>query len=119
MVGKQGELLPPTPSSYSFSTDLAIGKPSPSSYTFRDKIFEQAMSLVNDDKNSTSNMLLANDTYTLLEILGIYFKYIEDMKCRINNNSIKLSLASTNRLKILKYFNIHNEYMKSPLKMNN
>ena len=46
------------------------------------------------------------------------FKDIEDMEYRVNNKRITLNIAATNRLKLLKYFNIHNERMKTPLKMN-
>ena len=45
-------------------------------------------------------------------------KYIEILKCRVNNKCVTLSMADTNRLKILNYFNIHNKRMKTPLKIN-
>ena len=76
------------------------------------------MSLVDDDKNSTSNMLQANCIYILLDMLSMPFKNTEDMEYGVNNKRIALNMAASNRLKILKYFNIHNERMKTPLKMN-
>ena len=76
------------------------------------------MLLLIDDKNSTSNMLQVNVIHTLLGILGMSFKHIEVIKCRVNNKRIILSMSATNRLKILKSFNTHSEHMKKPLEIN-
>ena len=55
MVGKQGK-LPPTPPFSSFLTGSTHVKPDASSFAFRDKLFMNAIILVNDDDaNSISN----------------------------------------------------------------
>ena len=69
MVGKQGELPPPpAPPSSSVLAGLTPVKLDSSIFTFRDKIFTHEMSLVDDDKNSPSNILQANITHALLKI---------------------------------------------------
>ena len=109
MVWKQDEPLPPTPST--------ISKPNPSAFLFRDKVFQNTVSLIDDDSNSTQNMLLANEIHTILDVLIIPFKDIEGMDFRVNNKCIQLSIDSTNRIKLSQYFHMHNERMKVPLNM--
>ena len=76
------------------------------------------MSLIDDDINSIRDMLQANGIYTLLDTLSMSFKDIYDIECVVNNKRITLNIAATNRLDILKSFSIHNESIKTPLRMN-
>ena len=76
------------------------------------------MSLIDDDKNSTSNILQANGVYILFGTLNIFFKDVNAIKYRVNNKRLTLNKTATNRLKILKSFSIQNELMKTPIKMN-
>ena len=77
-----------------------------------------AMSLNDDESNGIRGMLQANGVYTLLDILSISFKYIENIECKVNNKRQTLNVAATNRLIILKSFSIHKERMKTPIRMN-
>ena len=49
-------------------------------------------------------MLTDNGINTILDFLSVSFKNIEDIEDRVNKKRIKLSLANTNRLKVLKPF---------------
>ena len=88
MVGKQENPLPVTPS--------ILGKPN---FTFRDETFQHAASLIDDEINTTYNMLIENGIHTILDILNMSFKYLKNIEGRIDRRRIKLSLANTNRLK--------------------
>ena len=46
------------------------------------------------------------------------FKDIENIECRVNNKLQTFNIAVTNRLKILKFFSIHNERIKIHIIMN-
>ena len=63
-------------------------------------------------------MLQTNGISTLLDTLSISFKYIEDIKYRVNNKRKNINVAATNRLIISKSFSIHNEHIKITLKTN-
>ena len=73
MVGNQDKSLLPTPST--------IVKPNPPVFSFRDKVFQYAVSIIGDGLNSTQNILLANSIHTVLDILNMLFKYIESIEC--------------------------------------
>ena len=77
MVQKQ-EALSPAPSI--FLSGATPTKPDTSIFSFRDKVFMHTMSLIDDDSNGIRDMLQANGIYTLLEILSIPFKDIEDIE---------------------------------------
>ena len=104
MVGKQENPLQDITS--------ILSKPN---FTLRDKVFQHIVSLIDNETNSTYNMLMENGIHTILDILSISFKNIEYIEGRIDKRRTKLSLANTNRLKLLKYFHIHNERIKTPL----
>ena len=53
-------------------------------------------------------MLMDNGINTILDFLCISFKNIEDIEVRVDKKHIKLSLANTNRLKVLTSFHIYN-----------
>ena len=88
------------------------------SFNIRDKAFQHAISLIDDEKNSTYNMLTENGINTILDFLSMSFKHIEDIEVRVDKKYIQLSLANTNRLKVLKSFHIYNAQKRSPLNMN-
>ena len=73
----------------------------------KDKLFQHAISLIDDETNSAYNMLTDNGINTILDFLIMIFKIIEDIEVRVDKRRIKLSLANTNRLKILIYFHIY------------
>ena len=107
MVRKQEESLPAKP--------FILGKPN---FSFRDKVFQHAVSLLNDATNSTYNMIIENGIYTILDILILSFKDIEDIECRIDNKRVKLSMTDNNRLKLLKSCHMHNKRTGVPLNIN-
>ena len=84
----------------------------------RDKVFQYAISLIDDETNSTYNMLTDNGSYTILDFLSMSFKNVEDIEVRVDKRCIKLSLANTNRLKVLKSFRIYNAQKRSTLNVN-
>ena len=98
MVEKQKDPLPATTS--------ILGKPN---FTLRDKVFQHSLSLIDDVINSTCNILVENGIHTIFNILNISFKDIENIKDIIDKKRIQLSLANTNRLKVLKSFHMHND----------
>ena len=63
-------------------------------------------------------MLTDNDINTILDFLSMSFKNIEDIEGRVDKKHIKLSLANTNILKVLKSFHIYNEQKGSPSNVN-
>ena len=75
-----------------------------------------AMSLIDNDSNGIRDILQANGIYTLLDIMNISFKHIEDIECRFNNTRQTLNIAATSRLNMLKSFSIHKERIKRPLR---
>ena len=87
MVRKQEEPLPATIS--------IIGK---FNFTFRDKVFPHAVVLVEDESNSTYNILLINGICAVLDIMSISFKDLEYIEYRFSNKRVKLSMDNTNRL---------------------
>ena len=90
MVGKQDSPL----------KDIT-SKPTKPSFNIRDKVFQHAISLIDDETNSTDNILIESDTNTILDILSMPFKNIEDIKGRVDKRHTKLSLTNINRLKVL------------------
>ena len=103
MVGKQEDILQ--------DTAFMLGKPK---FTLRDKLFQHKVSLIDDETNSAYNMLTENDINTILDVLSMSFKNIEDIEGRIDKRRTKMSLANTNRLKVLKSFHIHNGRIGTP-----
>ena len=93
-------------------------RPTKPSFNIRDKVFQHAISLIDDETNSTYNMLTDNGINTILDFLSMSFKNIEDIEDRVDKKRIKLSLANTNRLKVLKSFHIYNAQKGSPLNVN-
>ena len=85
--------------------------------SFRDKVFQYSVLLVDDETNSTYNMLIENGIWTILDILSMSFKDIEDIEDKIDKRRIKLSLANTNILKVVKSFHMHNEQTGTTLNM--
>ena len=84
-------------------------------FTLRDTVFQHAVSLIDDETNSTYNMIIDNGINTILDALSMPLKNIEDIEGRINKRHTKLSLANTNRLKVLTSVHIHNERIGAPL----
>ena len=76
------------------------------------------MSLIDDDSKIIRDMFQTNGIYTLFSTISMSFKDVKDIECRVNNKRQTLNITATNRLKILKYFIIHNECMKPPLRIN-
>ena len=77
IVGKQEE-LPPSPTPSSFLSGTTPTEPDASIFSFRNRIFPHAMSLIDDDKNDIRDILQINWTYDLLNNLSMTFKDIED-----------------------------------------
>ena len=98
IVGKQEDPLPATP--------FILGN---TNFTFRDRVFQHPVSLIDNEIDSTYNMCIENDIRTILDILSISFKYIEVIEYKIDNKRIQLSIANTNRLKVLRAFRMLNE----------
>ena len=88
------------------------------SFNMRDKVFQHAISLIDDETNSTYNMLIDNGINTMPDLLIMSFKHIEDIEDRVDKRCIKLSLYSTNRLKVLKSFHLYSAHEVLPLNMN-
>ena len=80
---------------YSHTTKLDT-----STFLFRDEVFIHTMSLIDDDSNGIRDMLQANGIYTLLDILIMSSRDIEDIECRVNNKVRALNIVATDRLKI-------------------
>ena len=97
--------LPPTPSP--FLSGVTPTKPGTSIFSFRDRVFTYAMSLIDDYLNVIRDMIQTNGMYTLLDTMRMYFKDVEDIDCRVKNTRQTLNTAATNRLKMLKSLSIH------------
>ena len=72
------------------------------------------MSLIDDDTHVIYDILQVNGIHTLLKNLSIPFQDIDGIKRIVSNKRQLLNMAATNKLKILKSFNIHNKLMKTP-----
>ena len=115
MLGESGS-LPNVPSPIFLG--VSPTKLDTSTSSFRDKVLHHTISLIDDDSNIIYGILQVNGMYTLLDILSMTFQDIEDIECRVNNKLQSVNMDATNRLKILKSFSIHNERMKTPIRMN-
>ena len=93
-------------------------RPSKISVNIRDKVFQHAISLIDNETNSTYNMLMENSINTILDFLSMPFKNIEGIEDRVDKKCIKLSLTNTNKLKVLESFYIYKAQKGSPLNVN-
>ena len=63
-------------------------------------------------------MLTENGIDSILDLLSMPFKDIENIEFRVDKRRITLSLTNTNRLKVLTSFHIYYTQKISPLNMN-
>ena len=75
------------------------------------------MSLIDHSTHVVYDILSASGYHTLLDTLSMSFQYIEDIERRVNNKCQLINMTATHRLKVLKSFSIHDDWMKIALRM--
>ena len=72
-------------------------------FTLRYKVFQHAVSLIDDETNSTYDILTDNCIYTILHVLSTFLINIEDIEGRINKRRTQLSSAKTKTIDIFSH----------------